>query len=164
MLTDEQSYKDYFQALATSHVDITGFKFGDEEELNVAAKTGFPPPSGGIEGGLTLWADRHRPVELRDDRSDNYLGERTATLMVMGVDPEVYEDQHALYLECESIVTDFISKLLKDYNEGLISTLFSRYKWGEGEIELSSTAYRGCRLDITWQSPVDLTYNEAKWA
>ena len=83
-LTDEQSYKDYFQNVATSHVDITGFKFGDEEELAVAAKTGLD--------SMVLWADRTRPVEMIDNRSDNFLANRTSTIMVMGPDAEIYTD------------------------------------------------------------------------
>lgn len=154
-LTDEQSYKNYFQTVATSHVDITGYKFGDEEELAVSAKTGL--------SSIVLWADRHRPVELMDNRSDNYLGNRTATIMIMGVDPELHADQQALYTQCEGIVRDIMSKLLRDYNAGDLACQFSKFKFGEGEVELGSTRYRGCRLDITWLSPIDLSYNNNKW-
>lgn len=154
-LTNEDSYKSYFEAIATQHISITQFKFGDEDVIRTAAKTGLQEK--------TLWADRHQPTEIRDERFDNYLGERQATIMVMSPDKEKYADQQVIFNTCEVIITDIISRILKDFNAGLLSTQFNRYKYGEGEIELGSTRYRGCRLDLFWEAPVDLGYNEDKW-
>ncbi len=154
-LTNEDSYKSYFEAIATQHVSLTQFKFGDEDVIRTAAKTGLQEK--------TLWADRHQPTEIRDERFDNFLGERQATIMVMSPDKEKHADQQALYNTCEAIVTDIISRILKDFNDGLLSTQFSRYKYGEGEIELGSTRYRGCRLDLFWEAPVELEYAELNW-
>lgn len=154
-LTHQDSYKHYMQLLADRHVDLHWFKFGDEEAVREDDRTAMKE--------FGLWADEHEPVRLRDDLSDNYLGQYKAPIIVMKPRPERIALHQAIYDQAEPIVKDIISKLITDYHAGSIATSVSEYQFGKAEFEEEGTRFIGCRLDISWIAPVDITYRHEKW-
>jgi hypothetical protein len=154
-LTDQDSYKAYMQAIQTSHVDLHWFKFGDELAVREGKKAGM--------NKIGIWADEHEPVRIRDDKSDNFLGIHKAPCMIMLPKKEKIENHQADYNACEIIAKDIISKLLKDYTDGIVATEVSEYQFGKAEINFDGNDYIGCRLDIQWLAPVDVTYKAEKW-
>jgi len=155
-LTDFNSYKAYFEGLAVSHVDIKESVFGDTEVLLNKVKAGFQTPF--------IFIERYKPPIILDQNSDNYLSSKIFSVVVYTTpSSEKFSDQDAAYSTCESIALDLISKLLKDYNEGLIVCSFKNFKYGEVEPPMGGNKYVGCRLELNYSNPEGLAYNPAKW-
>jgi hypothetical protein len=155
LLTDFQSYQDYFEAIANSHIDIEGFMFGDED---IAINKGR------AWKGKQLWLEPWQPVKIVDQLSDNYLQEKTGTLWLGGSPPSAkFQDRLDYYGACEAIVKDIIARMLKDRNEELLITRITTYRYGMGEFTFSSTPMVGCRFDFTFHDPSGFEYNENKW-
>lgn len=153
--TNPTAIKDYFEALAASHVDIDNFVFGDKLVMGNDVRS--------TEYGTILWLDYHQPVQLIDRKSDDIEGRIPDTLMILKVAPELFEDQESAVDDTEIIVRDIISKLYKDNQEGEITTELDGYKFGETEVTFGSTRFIGTRLDFNLIRPEKLIYNQAKW-
>jgi hypothetical protein len=151
-----QEYYDYWQSVATSHVDITGFKFGDREVINCAARSNM--------SACELWCENYDPVSMIDNFSDNHTGQLQGSLVIMKPDPEKFSDQRTVVGECEQIVKDILGKILKEFNEATLMAELRRYKYGEAEIHTGATKMRGVRLDFVFLRPERLVYTAAKWA
>ena len=149
-------FHDYFNAIATSHVDITGFKFGDKDVVASSSRSNLTT--------CELWLQEYEPVNVLDNYSDNHLGQVQSSLTIMKVKPELWEDQRTIIDETEVIAKQIISKMLKDFNEGLQLIILNRYKYGQADLDLGATKYMGCRLDFVILRPERLVYDELKWA
>ncbi|HMG90757.1 MAG TPA: hypothetical protein VK589_11880 [Chryseolinea sp.] len=156
-LTDFQSYQDYFKAIAESHVALGegSFLFGDDQ---VAVNEGK------VWKGKKLWLEPYQPVTLNDQLSDNYLQEKKGSLWIGGAPPNTkFQARFDFFKDCEVIVTDIISKMLKDRSEELLITRLTSYKFGMGELTFSATSMVGCRFDFSFQDPSGFAYDEDKW-
>jgi hypothetical protein len=154
-LTDFQSYQDYFEAIATSHIAMDGFMFGDED---IAINKGR------VWKGKQLWLEPWQPVKINDQKSDNYLKEKKGSLWVGGAPPSAkFQDRLDYFRACEIIVEDIIAKMLKDRTEELLITQLTTYTYGMGEFTFSSTPMMGCRFDFIYQDPSGFPYDETKW-
>lgn len=155
-LTDFASYQAYFEALATSHVDIDGFLFGDAE---VAMNDGR------VWKGKKLWLEPWQPVTITDQLSDNYLQQKKGSLWVGGSpQSKLFQARLDFFAECEVIVKSIIAKLLKDRTEELLITRLTSYSFGMGEFTFSATNMIGCRLDFIFTDPSGFAYDADKWA
>lgn len=148
-------FHDYFAAIAASHVDIAGFRFGDKEVVQCASRSTLPP--------VTLWVENYEPVTIQDSRSDNFNGDIRFTMAIMAPMPGAWADQRTLYSALEVIAKDIISKMLKDWNDGLMQAQINGWKYGWAEISLGATSMLSCRMDLSILRPERLVYNELKW-
>lgn len=154
-LANFTEYHDYWQAIATSHVDITDFKFGDREVVQCAARSGL--------GQTVLYAENYDPVSILDSLSDNHTGNLNGVIYLIKKSPEAWADQRTVIAECEQIVKDILGKILKDFNDAVLQAELRRFRYGEVDLQLGSTQMLGIRLDVSFMRPERLLYNEAKW-
>ncbi len=154
--TQPGAIRDYFQAIATSHVDISDFVYGDEDVMASAVRS--------TDFGTVLWLDYPQPVRMIDRRSDDIEGRVPNTLMVITVSPsEKFTDEETTTADSEVIVRDILSKLYRDNQIGEITTEIADYIYGEAEVFLGATKFNGTRLDFNLIRSEKLTYNPAKW-
>lgn len=154
--TDPTAIKDYFEALATSHVDIDTFVYGDSDVMQSKAKS--------EDFGTVLWLDYAQPVQLIDKLSDDIEGKIPNTLFILKkAASEVWEDEETAQGETEIIVRDIMSKLYQDNQAGTISTELAGYKYGESEMMIGAVKFCGTRLDFNLIRSEKLIYNQAKW-
>lgn len=148
--------KNYFEALAASHVDIDEFVYGDNDVIQGIVKS--------RELGTFLWLTYKSEIQLLDSISDNILGKIPNTLMVLAKAPsELHADQETTTGNSEIIVRDIISKLYLDYQSGEITTELGGYKFGEAEPVFGANKFIGTWLDFNIIRPEKLIYNPAKW-
>jgi len=153
---DYDSLRQYFSNVAASHVDINSFKFGDIDVILNSMKSDLSLP--------VLWLQVHDPVTIIDNLSDNFMGDKKTSIYIMDSAPdETFSNRQAKYVELESIARDIISKILLDWNNGDIFTRFSNFVYGPMEDIKGSVRLIGCRIDLNFQVPMRLVYNEAKW-
>lgn len=162
-LTNLASYKAYFTAIAASHVDIDGFKWGDKDVIrndnrsDIAAKV--------------LWATPYDRVRYSDKLSDNVHKMKVARVAYLIIpNSELFADEDAAFDFCEATIEQILAKMKVDKIgkdvagvwEMIITDLNS---WTSGPVEMTigSTKYIGWELTITFQDPMNLVYNAAKW-
>lgn len=157
-LKDYDTYKTYFEALATSHNDISHFEFANEERLTKILRS--------QEVAKVLWCEPYEQVQLLDSHHDNTLEQYPCSLVVAGKKPELFDDQDQHYSDCETIVKDIIAKMLLDYQSDpqVLSTELSSYKFGRAEATFGSIIMYGCKLDFNFKAPAEITYNPSKWS
>lgn len=156
-LTDFDSYQAYFLALATAHKQLgaKNFLFGEND---VAANEGK------AWKGNKLWLEPWQPVRIQDQLSDNYLKEKKGSLWVGGAPASLkFSDRYKQFKDCEIIVEDIISKMLKDRGEELLITRLTSYSYGMAEFSFSATMMVGCRLDFTFLDPEGFAYVADNW-
>jgi len=147
----------YFQQLATSHVDISSYFFGDSERLQNNVKSGLKLP--------VLYQEPYQPVSVIDAYSDNHLGNVSHSIVIYDkADSKKFSDEDAAYASCEQIAKELIGKLLKDFHDGTLNIDLSSFKYGQAEDQIwGATRLIGCRLDIVYQRPERFIYDEDKW-
>lgn len=154
-LTNYDSYKTYFMGLASSHKSIDGFLYGDRD---IAANEGRSWE------GLKLWLWPYESVRVQDDRSDNYLKRKQGTLWVGGAAHSAsFEDEQNYFRNCEMIVEDIISRILKDANEFLLVTRIQEYSYQQADLLIGSTNYIGCELRFFYLDPTGFIYDNDRW-
>lgn len=155
-IVDYDSLKQYFSNVATAHLDINSFHFGDSETFMNAVKSNMDVP--------VIWLDIHDPVTVIDNLSDNFMGEKKTSIYIIDVAiDDKYTSRQAKYVELEAIAKDVISRILRDWNNGDLFTKFSNYVYGPMSDIKGAVRYIGCRIDLNFQVPLRLAYNEAKW-
>lgn len=160
-LTTYEDYIAYFQALAGSHNDIASFFTGDMDRF-----------MNEIKSNLTLrvlWLEPYQPVRILDNLSDNHMGQVNCSMVVYGqAASEKFADRRTEYSNCEVIVKDIMSRMLRDYNNDYDSDFLMMqglqgFAYGEAESIYGSTRLVGCRLDFNYLRPERLVYNSGKW-
>jgi hypothetical protein len=146
----------YFSDIATSHVDINGFKFGEKEIVQCGARSNMTLPA--------LWAEAYDPATILDNRSDNHTGQLNNVIYIMDKKPKTWADQRSRYDELEAIVRDILGKVLQDYNAGDLQAEFQGFRYGWSEFPLGANEMLACRLDLRFLRPERLVYNQAKWS
>lgn len=146
------SYKNYFESIATSHVDIQGFVYHDTEEMMAGFKSKHNYPLMYLEPYST---------RLQDQISDNYLGRKTGSLVIMKKSNS-NEAPEAIEAAAETIVCDIISKILKDYQAGDLITEVNGFNYDVIDPIFVDRLY-GIRLEFNFHNPLPVAYNEAKW-
>lgn len=163
-LTNLATYRSYFQAIATSHVDIDGFKWGDKDVLRNDNRSDMPEK--------LLWVQPYESVRFLDAGSDNVQKVKLARVAYMIVpDSEKFSDEDAALDVCEALIEQIVAKILLDKrgSDGagewsLLITRITSFTAGPVEYKFGGTKYIGYELKIEFQDPANLTYNPEKWA
>ncbi len=155
-LTNFEESREYFTDIATQHIHINSYHFGDSSRLQQATRSSLKLP--------VLWQEPYQPVTVQDPLSDNHTGLVTQTIAVYAqASTDKYEDQEEAYNQCEAIIKDIISRMIRDNHTGLITHELQGFKYGEAEDLMGSTKLIGCRLDIQYFRPERFVYDENKW-
>lgn len=153
-LTDQTAYRTYFQGIATAHVEIDGFLYGDMDVQHNEIRTWK---------GTKLWLEEPNRIKPIGPNIDNLLKEKRCSLWIGGVPPSAkYSDVHAYYLACEKIVEDIIARVLRDRQNQDLVTEVQSYEYGRADYNLS-TEMVGCRWDFSYMDPTGYAYNTLKW-
>lgn len=155
-LKNLESFKTYFAAIAAKHLAINHFVYGGIEVYMNDIKNEMKYPVMHLEPYDT---------SLINKFSDNYLGMKRCSL-VIAEKPEEHNNftqMEAIEARCEQLVIDIISKIKKDREEGLLITDIQNFKWAT--IDPTFTDFTaGVRLEFEYQNPVNVWYDETKWA
>ena len=160
-LNSEDNYKSYFESLATSHVDVAYFRFGDEKDKSVEQRSG-------MQGGLMLWLDYYPPIQLAG-QADNFLGEIVADFTVMQAvsdKKESREEQQVKYLACEEIMQQLLARIACDYQNDVLTNLpiYNRSRFGRiVDTQYGATTYTGCTAELPFYVPLKMEYDPTKW-
>jgi hypothetical protein len=162
-LTNLASYKAYFAAIAASHVDIDGFKWGDKDVIRNDNRSDITESF--------LWAMPYDRARYGDKVSDNVHKYKVARVAFMIVPAsELFSDEEAAFDFCEATIEQILAKILKDKrgadNAGVWDMLITDINsWTTGPVEkkIGSTKYIGWEFQLTFQDPTNLSYNQAKW-
>lgn len=162
-LTNLASYRNYFSAIAASHVDIDGFKWGDKDVVRNDNRSDITDSF--------LWAMPYERARYGDRLSDNIHKYKTARVAYMIVpDSELFADEDAAFDFCEATIEQILAKILLDKrgadNAGVWELLMTEViTWTTGPVEkkIGSTKYIGWELQITFQDPTNLFYDVLKW-
>lgn len=153
-LTDAESYKAYFAAVAASNKLVDNYLHGQIEVAQEEAS---------VWQGTYLWA---WPAERANGsgQNDNYFFTREGTIWIGGpCASELHADQDTFYFNMEKIAKQVVSKLIRDFTQAGIVTNFLSYKLQRADMKLSATDMIGCELTFTFADPDDLEYNENDW-
>ncbi len=160
-LNSEDNYKAYFEAIATRHIDINYFRFGDDKDKQVDQRSG-------ARSGIVLWLDYYPPVQLAGEQ-DNFLGTIIADITIMQAMSDKADSlatRQAKYLACEDIMQQLFAKIALDYQEDTLENqpLWTRSRFGRmTDFTFGATLYAGCTGEITFNVPLKMEHNPTKW-
>lgn len=163
---DEQSYKNYFESLAISHVDIAEFTFGDAKVFSNVQKSAKES-----NAGFVLWLDYYQPIQGAGSH-DNHVGRLTAEWVIMKPASSkqlTNEGKQAIALECEEVAQQVFAKIMHDYQTYEGEEMPNEPDWVTmrfGRMEshtFGSTSYEGTACELTFSIPLKTELNLAKW-
>lgn len=168
-LSNLASFKAYFNAIATSHVDITGYKWGNKDVVKNDNRSNIT--------ASFLWAQPFDNVRYSDNRSDNIVKTKQARVAYMKVrESEKFADEDEDFQFCEGVIEQIIAKMLVDKTGSMQETSPGVNEWvmiafnsngmSTGPVEkiIGSTKYIGWELRIDIIDNTNLAYNAAKWS
>jgi len=157
-LTNYNEYRAYFEAIASAHTLIQGFVFGDDEVFDSLLKKGHDLP--------VLWLQEYEPARVEDPFADNVMERKLGSLVIYNKPADdTFEARHTATDATEEIVLDIISKLRKDYVEGVVIIPFDNMTYGLAEdFYRGGVRYVGTRLEFEFMDPVDIGYDAARWS
>ena len=102
-LTNLAAYRAYFLAIATSHVDILGFKWGNKDVIANDNRSDMP--------ARFLWATPYDSARYGDSRSDNVVKTKQARVAFMMVpNSELFADEDAAFDFCEATIEQILAR------------------------------------------------------
>lgn len=160
-LTNLAAYKAYFSAVAVSHVDIDGFKWGDEDIVRNDNRSDLPEKF--------LWAMPYDNAKYGDRLSDNIQKTKIARVAYMIIPvSEKFPDEDIAFETCEDVIEQILAKILVDKRgsgDPLSMLVTDVNSWSSGPVQkvIGSTRYIGWELTISFMDNTNLAYNAAKW-
>jgi hypothetical protein len=154
-LTDFASYKEYFRLICEGNKQLGPgqYLFGDVEIAQSDAAQWQ---------GKKLWAWPSQRGRMQG--MDNYILDREGTIWVGGAPAsEKSDDVDAYYVECEKLMKQIISKMIRDLEEAEIAVVFTTFTVQRADMELSGTDFIGCEMIFTFQDPDDFEYLPDEW-
>jgi hypothetical protein len=112
--------------------------------------------------GRRLWLWPYGPVKVADNRADNYLANKQASMFIGGGAPAKFAEQDNYFKECEAIVKQIIAKMILDRSLGKIVTRIENFTYDKMEIA-GSTKFIGMELKFWFYDPTGFEYDETKW-
>lgn len=162
-LTNLLSCRQYFQAIATAHKQIAGFKWGDEDVIRNDSRSDAPDSF--------LWAQPYERFPYFAADSDNIIKRKKVKVAYLKVrTSEKFSNIDADYDAAEAIIEQIMARLLRD-KRGMdvagvweqIATRFSSWYAGPIHVTLGSTEYLGFELEIEFQDNTNMEYDATKW-
>lgn len=162
-LTGLLAYKNYFKDIATQHINIKGFKWGEKKVIendNASAST-----------ENYLWAMPYENAQYTDTYSDNITKGKVARVVYLEVrDSQLFEDEDEQYEACEARMEEIIARILRDkkgaaIEDGwtMIATTIASWKTNPVEYKVGSTSWLGWELQMTFIDNTGLAFDKEKW-
>lgn len=163
-LTNLLAYKNYFADLATKHVDINGFKWGD---LNVVRNDNLSDVA-----DTFLWVMPYNSGRYADTYSDNLVKVKKARISYLEArNSELFADVDTQYEKCERVIEDLVARLYMDKRGAdvagvwqLIATDMNSFATAPIEHKIGSTVYVGYELTLDFKDNTDLAVDVTKWS
>lgn len=163
-LTNLLSYKNYFLDLATKHVDIEGFKWGEEKVIRNDNRSDMP--------ANLLWAMPYEDARYSDSFSDNIMKTKLARVSYLEVrDSKLFDDEAAQFIRCEARIEEIMARVLRDKRGAdvdgvweLIATTINSWKTEPVTMVLGSTTYLGYSLEMLFMDNANLAFDAEKWS
>lgn len=162
-LSNLASFKAYFLAIASAHVDIGGFKWGDADVIRNDNRSGMP--------SSFLWTQPYENVRYTAVHNDNKQKIKQSRVAYMKVrESEKFADEDADFEFCEAVIEQIIAKIDLDKRgsltdgewEMLIASIPSMTT-GPVQKTFGSTRYIGWELRIDILENTNLAYDANKW-
>jgi hypothetical protein len=168
-LTNLASYKAYFADIATKHLDIDGFKWGNKDVIRNDNRSDL--------AAKFLWAMPYDNAKYGDKSSDNVHKTKTARVAYMIIpESEKFSDEDAAFDFCEGVIEQILAKMLVDKRGAMVAAgdppvsewnmiVTDINSWSSGPVEhkLGSTRYIGWELKISFSDNTNLAYDATKW-
>lgn len=163
-LTNLTSYREYFEAIATSHVAIQGFKWGDKDVIRNDNRSDMP--------ATVLWATPYDSAQYEAQHGDNTVKRKKARVAYLVV-PEsgLFTDEDSAFDESEAVIEDIMARILRDKAGSevngewtMLATRIGSWRSGPVEMKVGSTRYVGWELEIDFLDNTNLEYDPSKWA
>lgn len=162
-ITNLPSLKAYFKRVADEHVDIGGFKYGDETVIKTSNRSDITQSF--------LWISPYELVRYGDNFSDNVTKTKPVALSFMKVrESEKFADIDDDYAFCEATMEQIVARVIKDKAGSMVdsawemlATTLSSATGRPVETTIGSTKYLGWELKIDFQDNSNLAYDAAKW-
>lgn len=163
-LTNLASYRAYFAAIAASHVDIDGYKWGDKDVIKNDNRSDMP--------ARMLWATPYDSAKYGDKSSDNVVKTKVARVAYLILSAsELFADEDEAFDKCEAVMEQVLAKLYKDKTGydvsgewNMIATNINAWTGGPVEMKIGSTEYIGWEIEIPFMDNTNLEYDPLKWA
>lgn len=162
-LTDLASYREYFRAIAESHVDIQGFRWGDKDVIRNDNRSSLPP--------AILWATPYDSAAYEASHDDNTLKRKRARVAYLVVpSSEAFQDIDNAIETAEAVIEQIMARIKQDKagstDEGewyMIATRIASWRGGPVEMKIGSTRYVGWEMEIDFLDNANLEYDPSKW-
>jgi hypothetical protein len=154
LLRNQRQYKEYFKAIALAHKEIKAFYFGGIEQIQSLFKSKVEYP--------VMWLEYY-DTNLRDLKSDNFLGMKKGSLVIMSkCAVNNFDEYQAVEEKSEEIIFDIISKIRKDYDENILKTELNNFSWAAIDPYFVDNCH-GIRMEFNFHSPLNTSFNQDKW-
>jgi hypothetical protein len=162
-LTTLAVYRAYFTDIATQHIDIDGFKWGDKDVVRTHNRSDIT--------SNFLWAIPYENVRYSDSGSDNQVKNKRALVSYLEVrDSELFSSEDAQYDACEVIIEQIIARILRDKRGAdvagtwtMIATSIGSFATKPIEHTIGSTKYIGWELSIEFIDNTNFAFDAQKW-
>jgi hypothetical protein len=162
-LTNLLSYKTYAQALATSHKQITGFKWGDADVVRNDNRSN-------IDSNF-LWALPYEEITYDVIDGDHQLKVKEAVMVYLEArNSELFADEDAQYQACETLAEEVVARIERDMRgydvagnwTQIISRLNSK-RLKPVQHKIGSTPYVGFEIRLEFMDNSGMTYDANLW-
>jgi hypothetical protein len=162
-LTDLLSYKTYAQALAVSHKQINGFKWGDADVVRNDNRSDMDTNF--------LWALPYEDVNYEGEDVDHQLKVKEAVMVYLEPrNSELFADEDQQFQNCETRAEEILARIERDmrgFVQGndwvqIISRLNSR-KLKPVQHKIGSTPYVGFEIRLEFMDNTGMTYDANLW-
>lgn len=162
-LTSLSSLKTYFGQLASEHVDIGGFRYGDDKVIKNDNRSSLP--------NSFLWVAPYELSRYGDNFSDNVMKTKPVALSFMKVrESEKFSTEQEDYEFCESVMEQVMARIIRDKRGEMVGsdwtmlvTSISSAVGRPVEAIIGSTRYLGWELKLDFMDNTNLAYDAAKW-
>lgn len=162
-LTNLKTCREYLELLASQHVAIDGFKWGDADIIKNDNRSDLPD--------RFLWGMPYDRSQYGDSGSDNVVKSKVLRMAYMIVpSSEKFSDEDAAFDACEAVMEQVMARIFMDRRgkmiEGvwtLLATNVNTWRGGPVEKKIGSTKYIGWEMEVTFMDNTGLVYDEDMW-
>jgi hypothetical protein len=163
-LTNLKTCREYLELLASQHMAIDGFKWGDADIIKNDNRSDLPD--------RFLWGMPYDKSQYGDSGSDNVVKSKVLRMAYMIVpSSEKFSEQDEAFDFCEKVMEQVMARIFKDKMgkmEGsewiLLATNVNTWSGGPVEKKIGSTHYIGWEMQVTFMDNTGLVYDAEVWA
>jgi hypothetical protein len=150
-------YRNYFQNLATQHVDIEGFQYGNDKVISFKNKSGLP--------SLFMQCLPYEKAKYDGPNLDQQYRRKRARYAIMKIrGGDTFEAENADYIQLEAIALQVNARILyrDKQNLGVIVDVNS-IEMDPFETTVGATKYRGIEVGMDVKDNAGMALDVSKW-